>query len=203
MEIKNQPILLFDLGNIVIEFVGLTEIQRLYRPDLTKDEIHKKWISTKAIVEFETGKINPAQFAHQFVKEWELAIAEDEFLHLFIHWSKEPFIGMPDLLSNLAVKYTTACLSNINELHWHRVGTEQKMAQHFHHHYLSYKIGLSKPDIRIYQEVVKDLQIPPSKIIFFDDLEENVIGARSLGFNAHQVKGFEQVQAKCIELGLI
>ena len=55
--------------------------------------------------------------------------------------------------------------------------------------FLSYKIGMLKPNDNIYQYVIKSLETLPENIYFFDDNKENVEGAIKNKINAFQVTG--------------
>lgn len=50
--------------------------------------------------------------------------------------------------------------------------------------FLSYEMGMIKPDIEIYQTVLKKLKAKPEEVLFIDDLEVNVKAAQKLGINA-------------------
>ena len=56
--------------------------------------------------------------------------------------------------------------------------------------FYSCRIGLKKPDTKIYEFVVEQLGIKPSQILFFDDKQENVEGAAACGFKTWLVKDF-------------
>ncbi len=49
---------------------------------------------------------------------------------------------------------------------------------------LSCEIGLSKPDPQIYEHLLQEMKIPSQKIVFIDDLEDNVEAAKKLGIDA-------------------
>ncbi len=49
---------------------------------------------------------------------------------------------------------------------------------------VSQKVGVSKPDPRIYAIVEERLALPPEKLVFFDDTQVNVNGAIACGWNA-------------------
>jgi putative hydrolase of the HAD superfamily len=53
--------------------------------------------------------------------------------------------------------------------------------------YESYKIGMRKPEARIYEYIIKDLEINPKETIFLDDLGMNLKTARQLGINTIKV----------------
>ena len=49
--------------------------------------------------------------------------------------------------------------------------------------FVSYELKCWKPDVKIYQKMIEKLNCKPNEIIFIDDKEKNVIGAKSLGIN--------------------
>ncbi len=49
--------------------------------------------------------------------------------------------------------------------------------------FVSYELGLLKPDKEIYERVIERLNVEPSEVIFVDDKEKNVLAARSVGLN--------------------
>ncbi|MBQ8751067.1 MAG: HAD-IA family hydrolase [Alphaproteobacteria bacterium] len=49
--------------------------------------------------------------------------------------------------------------------------------------FVSYELKCLKPDVKIYQKMIEKLNCKPNEIIFIDDKEKNVIGAKSLGIN--------------------
>ncbi len=49
----------------------------------------------------------------------------------------------------------------------------------------SSKIGLAKPDIEYFEQLAKSLGVYPNEILFFDDKETNVVGAKKIGIQAY------------------
>ncbi len=85
----------------------------------------------------------------------------------------------------------TACLSNTNDNHWRMMATPGG-ANHLplgrmRHRFASHLLGLAKPDEAIYRHVERATGTPPPRILFFDDLEPNVAGARACGWRAERV----------------
>ena len=52
------------------------------------------------------------------------------------------------------------------------------------HVFVSYKMGMLKPDVRIFEAVLSELQACPHEVAFFDDKQKNVDAAASLGIHA-------------------
>ncbi len=60
-----------------------------------------------------------------------------------------------------------------------------------------------KPDPGIFQHVAAELKTVPERILFLDDNELNVQGARSVGFHAHRVRGIAEVRELLVEVGVL
>lgn len=68
--------------------------------------------------------------------------------------------------------------------------------------FVSSTIGHRKPDAPAFAHVVQAIGVPPGSVLFFDDLEENVAGARAFGMQAVLVRGSEDVACALREHGL-
>jgi putative hydrolase of the HAD superfamily len=77
------------------------------------------------------------------------------------------------------------------------------LGRHFDRCFASHEIGLLKPDRRIYEHVVAQLECRPEAIAFFDDTMKNVEAARNFGFDAHHVEGLEALKETLRDLGII
>ena len=69
--------------------------------------------------------------------------------------------------------------------------------------YLSFELGMRKPDKEIYQYVQNNLKIPPEKILFIDDLEINTEVAKSCGWQALKATGRELDKIKLAVEGFL
>ena len=141
--------------------------------------------------QFETGKITPTQFfrglqklagSHateaQLKTAWEamlLSLPQDKFL----------------LLNELRKNYTTMVLSNTNSTHIEKVNTAlqeryklSSINDLFDRTYLSFEVGLRKPEPAVFNHVIHDAQINPTETLFIDDLDKNIAAAHSVGINA-------------------
>jgi len=86
-------------------------------------------------------------------------------------------------------QYKMILLSNTNELHMDRVkeqmGTERfnRFKNAFDVFYLSYEMGMRKPDTEIFNFVLEKNQLTPEETFFVDDVKENTDSAASLGIH--------------------
>ena len=84
--------------------------------------------------------------------------------------------------------YKVGLLSNLRLMDYKRY-EEQIKKINFDYLFLSYEIKCIKPSSDIYLQVIDALDCEADNIIFFDDNQKNVNGAKQLGINAYQVTG--------------
>lgn len=122
--------------------------------------------------------------------------AEVELIHHV--WTLQEYPGALELVRalNRVPSVTTACLSNTNAAHWRRlIGDDGVLSypsvRELEHQLASHLLGCAKPDAEIYERAERHFfgapAVDPQRIIFFDDLAENVAAARARGWTAFQV----------------
>ena len=73
---------------------------------------------------------------------------------------------------------------------------EQNFADAFDDIVISAEVGFAKPDPRIYQAALQNLQVLPAESVFLDDMLKNVEAARKIGMHAIQFVQPEQAIAE-------
>jgi glucose-1-phosphatase len=123
--------------------------------------------------------------------------AEITALHEVVIIEEYPGIGaLIDDLHRAGV--ATACLSNTNDAHWatllHSDGVQPLPGERRYpnicrlgSHHASHLMRLTKPSCAIYRAFEAATGRSGPQILFFDDLAENVAGARALGWRAEQI----------------
>ncbi len=98
------------------------------------------------------------------------------------------------LLEQLSKRYPIYLLSNTNLVHIEHIFSNLEkeygynpIKMSFDQLYLSYEIGFVKPQTQIYEYLLNDAHLRPSECLFFDDLQENLDGASSLGINTQLI----------------
>ena len=197
------PLLLFDLGGVLIEFSGLTDIHALLREPMSVEEVGALWQQTRAIGDFEVGSLTPKQFGEAFAASWPLAVSAAEFVSHYESWTRQLLPGAAELLEELRPRYRLAALSNSNILHWTRNDVVIGVQAYFDRAFSSHQLGLRKPDPVIYQRVLQELAVEAAEVVFFDDNLANVEAALAVGINAYRVEGVEAARASLKDLGLL
>ncbi|WP_343486071.1 HAD family phosphatase [Allomuricauda sp. d1] len=191
--IKN---IIFDFGDIFIDLdkpatgramapFGFTEIT----PEL--DSLFKAYekgiVSSDDFLET-TGNLFPKANKQQLIDAWN-AILLDFPLHRLT------------FLEQLAEEgnYRLFLLSNTNEIHIQH--EKEKMGEHFmrfkncfEQFYLSYEMGMRKPDAEIFEFVLQQNGLSVNETLFIDDTLENIESASTLGIRTwHLQVGSEDI----------
>ncbi len=186
--------LLFDLGGVLVDWVGIGAVAELTGGRMDANEARKYWLFSPYVRRFETGKCRPDEFCQGIVSDLKLPIASVEFRERFLSWDRGPLPGALDLLDSLRGQFTLACMSNNNPLHWERLKQPDMFGGRFDHVFLSFETGFMKPDSAAYVHVLSHLGCRPEEVIFFDDTPECVEGARAAGIRGYEVRGVESVK---------
>jgi len=104
----------------------------------------------------------------------------------------EPTIA---LLRELHGRIPLYLFSNTNVAHRDAWATQFAAAlEPFDRLFTSCEIGARKPEPAAFRHVAREIGVPLESILFFDDTEENVRGARAVGMPAVHVRGPEDVR---------
>ncbi len=182
---------IFDLGGVVLD-LDMTKTFDLLGSQSARgsaafaDLLHKPGL----FHDFEVGRITQTDFRKQ-LSDWAgLSTTDLEFDTM---WNAM-LLNIPEerlqWIAALRNKYTTALLSNTNEIHvqaFEKNFQEQvgKPLQHyFHHVFYSCRMDSRKPDAAIFEHVLQALQVKAENVLFLDDNPDNVAGAQSVGMRA-------------------
>ena len=188
---------IFDFGGVItnspIEGFKLLEEKHGYDKGLITN-INMNNPDDNAWAKSERGEIDIYTFLEEFEKE-ALEIGQKidarEILQQLYGSMRENMINKIKLLST-SKKYKLICLTNVLKgvdifTPKERVEAVKDVMSYFDIIYESYKLNMRKPEARIYQYILKELNIEPQETVFLDDLGMNLKSARKLGINTIKV----------------
>lgn len=97
-------------------------------------------------------------------------------------------------IDSLHGKYKTALLTNAHEDFMNPLIAKAGLANVFDEIVISSKIGIIKPDPRIYIYTVNKLGVLPQEAVFIDDSMARVEGAKKTGIQTIHYENFEQMK---------
>ncbi len=185
--IKN---IIFDYGNVIFEInfrIAQQALKNLGIADIEGFFAHKNHNSL--FDDFETASISPTQFragiravaTNQNITDQEIDNAWNSLL-----------IGVSgnnhDVLLEVKNKYRTFLLSNNNEIHYNWIINYLKSTfeienydAFFEKAYFSQHLQLRKPNVNIFEYVIKENNLNPNETLFIDDSPQHIAGAKKVG----------------------
>ncbi len=73
----------------------------------------------------------------------------------------------------------------------------------FDFRFLSFELGLLKPDRDVFDRVAELLPVPPERVLFLEDNALNVNGATDVGFVAAHVRGVAEAERALVAAGVL
>jgi putative hydrolase of the HAD superfamily len=169
---------------------------------LSADELRARLFAGPLAVDFECGRVGSQPFIDEVNRRMGTNLSDADFGQL---WSSifHPTPLIPEsLLQSLRANHRLVLLSNTNPLHFGMIRETYPHMAHFHSLVLSYELGVMKPDPAIYRAAVNEARCLPNECLFFDDLPENVAGARAAGLHSRQFLGHDQLLLDLAEFGI-
>lgn len=195
-------LLVFDMGHVFIDFEWeMVCLGFCQRANITDDQFRpilkhvgslgyeNGAIATADFLKELNGKLNTTLTLEEFTALWNATFREnEEMASLLVSLRRDS--GVPLYL-----------LSNTNENHYGHLQGRFNVERHFDEVILSFKVGCSKPDRRIYEEVLRRSGLKPEECLFIDDLERNVRAAAEVGMNAIRFVGVADLKERLRQFG--
>jgi HAD superfamily hydrolase (TIGR01509 family) len=187
---------LFDLGNVLVPIDFDRVFAHWGRVDgVPVEDIRTRWAWDDRYRAYERGHIDEAAYFTHLRERLGLRQADADMLAGWNAVFLDPFPGAEALVEELSRRYPLYLFSNTNRAHqaWFTPRLESMLAR-FTDIYTSCEIGFRKPDEEAFAHVAQRMGVAPERIVFFDDMAENVAGARRAGLQAFQAVGPEEVR---------
>ncbi|MBI2445229.1 HAD family phosphatase [Candidatus Micrarchaeota archaeon] len=109
--------------------------------------------------------------------------------------------GTRDLIQRLRKKYKVAALTNMGPELFNMWSRKWDFAHTYDYVYYSGQYRIKKPDPKLFEIVLKDLNAKPEDTVFLDDTAENVEAAKKLGIQGIVFKNAKQAEEELKKLG--
>ena len=196
--------LLFDLGRVVIDIdFGKALACGAGHAGRAPADLAAKFVREESYRHHEVGQIEDAAYFQSLRDSLGIGISDAQFLEGWNAIFAGEMPGIAPLLKRAATRVPLYAFSNTNRPHVeHFSKAYAEVLGHFREMFLSSTIGLRKPDAAAYDHVVKAIGLPASRIVFFDDLADNIEGARARGLIAVHVTSSGDVADALAALGI-
>ncbi len=184
--IKN---IIFDFGGVIIDidyWKSINAFIKLGCKDFS--QIYSQAGQTAIFDRIDKGLISPDEFRSELIKLFpshtSLKMIDDAWNAILI--------GIPEhrirLIENIKSIYRTFLMSNTNIIHYTVYMQELKqkfgygsLSELFEKVYLSFELGMRKPDPNFFRLIINENDLNPSETVFIDDSEQNLHPAQNMG----------------------
>lgn len=194
--IKGVKHIIFDLGNVLLNINPTLTFEALKNLNFPDFEAQYLDFQKQNIFEnLETNTLSKADFIEIIKEKTPEQTSEQQIIDAWNALLLDFPLRRLQILQQLQLHYDLVLLSNTNEIHEQHFN-ETLMQTHgiptigvfFDKVYYSHRVGLRKPDPKIYQRVLDDCGFAPNDCLFIDDLEANTLAAEALGIRTIWLK---------------
>ena len=192
-----HPAILCDIGNVIVSFDFSIATARLaalsdYPEDQLLDQLHDLKLP------FEDGQIDDQAFVSGAIQAigFRGSPAEFETIWCEIFSSNA---AMTATLSDFASHHPLHLLSNTSGLHKDYLFAQFPVFALFQSGIYSYSAKASKPERKIFEIAIEQLDLDPAQTFYIDDLLPNIRTAETLGFVTHH---YDMTQHSKLETAL-
>jgi epoxide hydrolase-like predicted phosphatase len=196
---------IFDFGNVIINI----EFQRIYQTfaKFTSKPvayIEKRITEDQIFRRYETGQFSDEEFREVIRQTLGFPLSDHE---IDTAWNAI-LLDIPsdriELINKIRQKYPVYLLSNTNNIHITASNNYLKkthgisnLSHLFDKLFLSYEMGMWKPDAEIYHHVLKKIKLQPNETLFLDDNLHNIESAKKLGMHTILVEPPTSITEYC------
>ena len=192
---KNINDIIFDFGGVIINIEYKDTINAFKDLGVKNfDSMYSQSKQSRLFNQLETGHISKKNFIKKIKCFMPVNTPNEKIISAWNAMIKDIPQKTIDYLIELKSKgYRIFLLSNTNEIHmeeamksWNK-NNYTKPEKIFNKIYLSYKIGMRKPNKEIFNFICDKENLDPSKTLFIDDSIQHIKGAKSIGLSTHHL----------------
>lgn len=184
--------ILFDADGVIIHS-KMFSVQYQKKYDVPYEEILPFF--TEVFPDCLVGKADLVKIVTPWLPKWKWEGSVDEFLQFWFEAENNVDERMVSVIQELRGKGIKCFLATNQEKYRTQfMRNDMGFGKLFDHVFSSGEIGYKKPSKGFYEFILNKIKseqdIQPDEIMFFDDKEGHVEGAKELGIDAHLFEGF-------------
>ena len=166
--------IIFDLGGVLVHL----DWEKVCAPlaklsDRSSGYVRREVINGPLVQSAMRGELDPSQFHQSLSERLGIEISYEAFLGIWTGLLSANEEIVP-LVERLKDNYHLVLASNTDQIHFTYSKQHFDVLGYLEQHFLSYDIGLLKPDPAFFHHVLKSLEAAPGDCVFIDDMADNV-----------------------------
>jgi HAD superfamily hydrolase (TIGR01509 family) len=196
---KKCKAIIFDLGAVILNINYQNTIDEFTKLGVKNaSTFYSKKVQTNLFNQIETGMISSNKFLKALQKETKNANikqVEQAWNAMLLDLPEERLQRIKKLKKN----HTIYLLSNTNAIHIDafkkQLGNKKWLSfcELFDKMYLSHELGLRKPDVKIFEYILKEQKLKAEEVFFIDDSPQHIASAKKIGIHCHHLLDDEDI----------
>ncbi len=195
-------LLLFDLGNVLVQ-LDLDQFSKSLGVDIHNARNHYGQGVRELTNKYEAGRCSTKEYFSSLRSFLDNRFDVTALQKAFQSVLTDPMPGMEDLVRRATAQVPAVLVSNTNEFHFTDVLPRVPALNYLPKRYLSYQLHALKPFPEFYQYIIRHENVEPNEMLFIDDVEENVEGARMEGMAGYQFRNAAGLEKVLINFGVL
>jgi len=185
--------IIFDIGGIFSKQGGTELLRKRYARTLGVSLLKFNKLWARYWDSWRKGKIDEETFWKSILHALNVDYDKKKLRRMMLDYQKID-IKRLSLASRLRKKYKVVALTNHVKEWFEFIRKRYKIDNYFDDVFTSYDIGMAKPNPKIYNFIIKKMNVNANECVFVDDKLSNVLGARMIGMKAIHFKNFLQMK---------
>ncbi|QUC64953.1 HAD family phosphatase [Nitrosopumilus sp. K4] len=178
--------ILFDIGGVLVDWHMSWITSEVSKRFKIKESLINEGF-TNYLHELDSGYIDENTFWRKiadYIGSESLRNNTESLWSTYFSKNAKPNHSIINIAKDLQTNsYTMGIISNIEKI-THKIVNDWNVLEPFEHYFMSYQIGFSKPNPKIYEHVLERLPFKPNEVFFIDDKQSNVDAARKFGLKS-------------------
>ena len=186
--------IIFDMGGVLVNLDWDKVCARLQElSGLSVGDVRREVINGPIVRSAMRGLLSPRAYHEALCEKLDVSLAYEEFVDVW-NGLLSPNEAMVPVVEQLKPGHSLVLASNTDAIHFAHAVERFPVLKSFERYFLSYEMGLLKPDPGFFRHVLGALETPAANCIFIDDRADNVESARGIGITAIQFERVRQLQ---------
>lgn len=194
----------FDIGRVLVRW----DLRHLFAR-LIDDPAELDWFLANVVTEEWHFEHDAGRDLAELVAERKRAFPAhapliDAYATRFAETIPGPVPGTAALVERLAARAVPLyAITNFAAAFWDAFSPTEPVLRHFRDIVVSGREKLVKPDAAIFEHAAARFGHAPGAMLFIDDSERNIAGARALGWQVHHFRDAPTLEADLVARGLL
>ena len=188
--------IIFDFGGVILNLDYSRTIKAFIDLGISDfDERYSQLNQTDLFDQFERGEITPDEFRDGLRTVLDSPLSNEEIDDAWNAMLLDLPTERLKVMSRLHQEKNICLLSNTNEIHINcfeadleRVHRLKNLSSLFDKVYYSSRVGMRKPEPRIFELVLREQNFKASETLFIDDSPQHIEGAKKVGLNIYHLR---------------